>query len=565
MIEPSLQIGGGNWANKSDSLLGYHKDGANFYADELTFSRNSLGSYTDANGLIQSMPYNLLTYSEQFDNAAWTKYIGSVTANATTSPSGLQNADKFIDSTDNEVHALYKAYTISGDTTFSIYVKSAEYSKIAFTNLSDGGTAKFDISNGTIISTSAQWKNSTIQNVGNGWYRIASTTNGISGSKAIGTSLLNSSNQEVFVGTGTSGIFLWGAQVNQGSTAKPYFATTTRLNLARVDYKDNVNGSLLLESQRTNFALYSEQLDNAYWLKYQCSITANQAISPDGTQNADLFTATASGDNVIYRGGFATRVLSFFVKAGTLSASTKFYIAVDGVGNAKWNQDGTINSQTGGTATNGVSYGNGWYRFTFIVGGGSVANFGLSNSTSGDTLFIYGIQAEEGTYVSSYIKSEGAATTRLADSCSKTGISDKIGQTEGVVFMDFTVDTISAQTSDPVLWYMKDGGAGERYVELYSNGNLVYLESNGSTIANITKTGLAVGRHKCAIAYKNNDMVFYVDGVLIGTDVSGTPSGFSTFGLQYYISTYTGQQKVNQALLFKTRLTNAELATLTTL
>jgi hypothetical protein len=62
MIEPSLQIGGGNWANKSDSLLGYHKNGANFYADELTFSRNSLGSYTDANGLIQSMPYNLLTY-----------------------------------------------------------------------------------------------------------------------------------------------------------------------------------------------------------------------------------------------------------------------------------------------------------------------------------------------------------------------------------------------------------------------------------------------------------------------------------------------------------------------
>ena len=155
--------------------------------------------------------------------------------------------------------------------------------------------------------------------------------------------------------------------------------------------------------------------------------------------------------------------------------------------------------------------------------------------------------------------------TRLADTCSQTGLSDVIGQTEGVVFLDFTVDTISAQTNDPVLWYMKDSGSGERYVELYSNGNLVYLENNGSTIANITKTGLAVGRHKCAIAYRNNDMVFYVDGVQIGTDVSGTPSGFSTFGLQYHNAVYSGQQKVNQAQLYKTRLSNTELATLTTI
>ena len=59
-------------------------------------------------------------------------------------------------------------------------------------------------------------------------------------------------------------------------------------------------------------------------------------------------------------------------------------------------------------------------------------------------------------------------------------------------------------------------------------------------------------------------MVFYVDGVQIGTDVSGTPSGFSTFGLQYHNATYLGQQKVNQAQLYKTRLTNTELATLTT-
>jgi hypothetical protein len=134
------------------------------------------------------------------------------------------------------------------------------------------------------------------------------------------------------------------------------------------------------------------------------------------------------------------------------------------------------------------------------------------------------------------------------------------------VFFDFTVDTISAQTSDPVLWYMKDGGSGERYVELYSNGNLIYVEiDGGGPIATITKSALTVGRHKCAIAYATNDFVFYVDGVQIGTDTSGTPSGFSTFGLQYYLSAYTGNQKVNQAAIFKTRLSNSELQSLTTL
>ena len=60
-------------------------------------------------------------------------------------------------------------------------------------------------------------------------------------------------------------------------------------------------------------------------------------------------------------------------------------------------------------------------------------------------------------------------------------------------------------------------------------------------------------------------MVFYVDGVQAGTDTAGTPNGFSTFGLQYYSSSAAGSQQVNQAVIFPTRLTNAELASLTTL
>jgi hypothetical protein len=207
--------------------------------------------------LVEPQRTNITTYSEQFDNAGWSKYIGSVTANATTSPNGTTTADKFIDSTDNDIHAIYKAYTISGDTTFSIYVKAAEYSKIAFTNLSDSGTAKFDLSNGTIISTAANWKNSTIESINNGWYRISSTTNGVSGAKAIGTSLLNSSNQEVFVGTGTSGIFLWGAQVEAGSYATSYIPTTSASVTRNADVISKTGiSSLIGQTEGTVFLEY---------------------------------------------------------------------------------------------------------------------------------------------------------------------------------------------------------------------------------------------------------------------------------------------------------------------
>jgi hypothetical protein len=133
------------------------------------------------------------------------------------------------------------------------------------------------------------------------------------------------------------------------------------------------------------------------------------------------------------------------------------------------------------------------------------------------------------------------------------------------VFFDFTVSNLSETNNEKVLWYMRSGGTGERFVTLLNTGQLSYIENNGSTIASISKTGLTIGRHKCAIAYATNDFVFYVDGVQIGTDTSGTPSGFSEFGLQYFVSAYAGSQNVNQAILFPTRLTNAELASLTTI
>ena len=72
MAEPTIQLGGGNWAGKSDNLLGYYKEGERFYKQDFTFSRSTTGTYTDSDGYIQDMPYNILQQSNDFDTT-WTK------------------------------------------------------------------------------------------------------------------------------------------------------------------------------------------------------------------------------------------------------------------------------------------------------------------------------------------------------------------------------------------------------------------------------------------------------------------------------------------------------------
>ena len=316
----------GAQAVQGSTALPYQKTETRLNIPRLDYSNGTCPSL-----LVEPQRTNLALYSEQFDNAAWTKYIGSVTANATTSPSGIQNADKFIDSTDNDVHSLYKGYTISGDTTFSIYVKAAEYSKIAFTNLSDGGTAKFDVSNGTIISTDANWKNSTIENLDNGWYRIASTTNGISGAKALGTSLLNSSNQEVFVGTGTSGIFLWGAQVELGNYSTSYIPTTSASVTRNADVISKTGiSSLIGQTEGTFYWDVQKQLgENDVRLNLSDGSTNNWIFVGVEFNNQPRIYCNVGGANQFSI--YGAQVSNYFHKIAFAYKANDFVLYIDGV------------------------------------------------------------------------------------------------------------------------------------------------------------------------------------------------------------------------------------------
>ena len=339
-------------------------------------------------------------------------------------------------------------------------------------------------------------------------------------------------------------------------------------NVPRIDYTNGSCPSLLVEPQRTNLFLYSEQFDNAVYAKFNVSVTSNSIISPDGNTTADFCNYTdaanfliAAATNTIN----STYTISVFAKKGSgniLRIREAFYFGSSSVFNLN---TGTVVSGSGKIE----NYGNGWYRCSITqVYTNLQTNIQWSFDTDStiNNLYLWGAQCEAGTYLTSYIPTTTASVTRNADVISKTAISSLIGQTEGTLFLDTNINNISSQTNEPVLVYIS--GFAQAYIEITPTGRVYGVFYNGTTSTGFINAniGLQNGRHKFAFGYKDNDFTLFLDGVQIGTDTSGLVSGSLTeFGLQYNQNFYVGTQAINASGLWKTRLTNAELAELTTI
>jgi hypothetical protein len=378
--------------------------------------------------------------------------------------------------------------------------------------------------------------------------------------------------------TGDDGtLYIYGAQLNIGSTAKPYFPTTDRLNVPRLTYQNGGGGcpSLLLEKQSTNLFTYSEQLDNGAWTKNNTTVTANATTSPDGTSNADKIADSINTSSAFYFYQSPATTSTQYTSSGYFKKGEYNFVTLHafGINGAVFNLNtGVLVSQSGGTGTI-QSVGDGWYRCTFtFTAGGSAVFFSQSpagnisyTGTIGSGIYGWGLQCEASSYPTSYIPTTSASATRVADACFKTGISSLIGQTEGVVFVDFVCNGLENYGTPLSL----NDGSANNYIWLttFGNGDLRVEVYNGSVQASITYSTLIVGqRYKVALAYKQNDFAFYVNGNLIGTDTSGNvPSSLSRLDYDLANNWALQSEKINQAVLFKTRLTNAELASLTTI
>jgi hypothetical protein len=342
-----------------------------------------------------------------------------------------------------------------------------------------------------------------------------------------------------------------GYQLEFGTTATEYFPTTTRLNIPRIDYTNGTCPSLLVEPQRTNLILYSEQFDNADWSKLNATITANTTTSPSGVSNADTLVITS--------GGYLLKLLTSFSAVSGQSITASIFVK-----NQTTNFLGFGGATIAGTDVYSIeNYGNGWYRHkvtrTFTVTVVGLIQYIIFDKVG--THFIWGAQLEAGAYGTSYIPTIASSVTRNADVISKTGISSLIGQTEGTIFIDFNVNNLTSQTADPVIF----STSGTNYIRLSVARVISYFESN--TVSIVSASNVIInGRNKIAVNYKNNDFSLYVNGVLVGSNNSGAVVAKSNFALNYLpTSIFDPSLFYNSIQLYKTKLTNAESIAITTI
>ena len=349
-------------------------------------------------------------------------------------------------------------------------------------------------------------------------------------------------------------------------------------NLPRIDYTGGGCGKLLLEPQRTNLETYSEQFDNAAWSLINATITPNADISPDGYTNADrIYDDAASAQHRVWKNisvvSATTYTFSVFAKKGSLRYCYLLTTAAGATDRYYFDLQDGVSITAGGKIED---YGSGWYRISAQVTAAATDNyifaFNLTDSSSSPTYSgtgtgyhtIYGYQVEAGAYATSYIPTLGAAVTRGADACSKTGISSLIGQTEGTLFLDVIAQVTGASQSISV----SDGTASNRIdIRLTGANYIAGVGVIGGVVQfSITSTTFTQGqRLKIALAYKNNDIALFSNGALIASATSATIGGtLSRYGLDLNVAQFMNSP-VNQALLFKTRLSNSELASLTTL
>ena len=431
----------------------------------VTFTRASSGTFVGSDGVLQTAVTNLLTNSEAA-NTGFLTVRASISADVGISPVGTSTADKIVeDSTASSSHYLYRYPTIvAGATyTYSVYLKadSRTFALIGFgdniesngarvgVNLTTGmvGTP-FAFGTGTAVSASSV-------NVGIGWYRViltgiadSSSTSGLC-TVYLANSLVTSGVPS-YSGDNTSGVLIWGAQLEQSTTVGEYIPTTSTINSApRFDHNPTTGESLglLVEEQRTNLMLQSEDFSTT-WINVNSSEVVNAIQAPNGTATADeIVVDGANGthsvrSNAITSGSGTIYTFSCYVKAGT---SAFAFVGLTDL--ATGGAERRINLSTGVIDTTNVggtgswtsisatvsNVGDGWYRVsvTGTQGGGtSVAGQVLVGSQAGarsytgnstDSVYAWGAQLEAGAFPTSYIPTTTAAVTRNADVASITG------------------------------------------------------------------------------------------------------------------------------------------------
>ena len=271
----------------------------------ITFSRGSIGTRVNRNGLIETIAANqprfdydpvtgeckgllieesrtnLLTYSEDFSNASWARNNQNINTNVITAPDGTLTADKLITINASPIHDLFKTPNLSSNTyTLSIFAKAAEQNLMRL-RIDDGIIGRntiFNLTTGS-VSSNTNVTSSTITPYSNGWYRCSIT---------VTTNIINLvfNTPYPYSGDGTSGIYIWGAQVEQGAFPTSYIPTTASTVTRSADNADMTG---------TNFSSWYNQTESTIF----CKFNAYNNIGAGQKNIIDIRGSAALGLNIV--------------------------------------------------------------------------------------------------------------------------------------------------------------------------------------------------------------------------------------------------------------------------
>lgn len=548
--------------------------GATSLDNRITFSRGSQATLFDSTGALVYAKHNLFVRSAEFDNASWTKTNGTISANATTAPDGTTSADKFIP--DNGISGA----NVTGQTisfvggiayTLSIFAKAAEFTSITVLMTTGGAgfgggsnaAATFDLSNGTISQVERAGTTASIQDAGNGWYRLLLT--------ATPTLAHNFAPQVVRynpAGNGVGGVFIWGSQINltpmEGgvtSSLSTYYPTVASAYYApRFDYNPSTLAAqgLLIEEQRTN-SIRNNTMQGAVagtpgtlptnWVVNINTTTGlTRSVVGTGVENGVPYidlriagTSVGAGAlqiifeqvGVIAATNNQTWAVSLFYKiaGGSIAGLSAPLLRLQLFDNTNA-AIGTVSSAAQANPTTAslqsqrisaaLTTNNAATAFIY-----SDLRFAIADATAIDITLRIGLpQLEQGAFATSVIPTTTTALTRNADVASMTGtnFSSWYNASEGTVFCQgIGVNNVAAGTRR--YFEINNNTPDERLLAGYGFTTACrYLVSDGgATQADIgvtTTTGGALV--KFAGAYKTNDFQQASNGTLGTADTSGT-------------------------------------------
>ena len=336
----TYKFGNGTWARKKGSTLAYSDTNNAFKPLPFSFERNSIATRVNKEGLIEvvgndipridytdstegallleNSATNLITYSEDFSNVAWSNSEDAIiTNNSNISPTGELNATLFAAGNSSNFHRISYPLSITNSISYthSIFVKKQNFNYFTFRfNLGSGGynNVCFDLSNGTLVYNGLNCT-PNIESYDNDWYKLSISfiSVGTTGTVIyyISENPITTSSISAYVGNDLDGVYIWGAQLEQSSYPTSYIPTNgSTVQRSAETCNGSGNSEVFNDSQGVLFANISALSDD---------LTSRSISLSDGTYNNSLILQYRNLTNTISIKKFTTILSTFTVPSTT--------------------------------------------------------------------------------------------------------------------------------------------------------------------------------------------------------------------------------------------------------